>query len=333
MTEPSPAETVADVAAPSRRSWALAFTLFGLTFLSTSLVGAWMQGADPLSEGLPRLQERWAALSEGFGYSIPLLAILLCHEFGHYIAARIHRVPASPPFFVPMPLPPLGTMGAVILMPGRIARRDALFDIGAAGPLAGLCVALPVLVYGLMTSPVEALKPDVMYFVEGRSLLYLGLIYLTKGPIPAGHDVMLNGVAFAGWTGLFVTMLNLIPSGQLDGGHVAYALLGKRQRQVSRWVRLALLPLGVGVSLAYGLPAYLAGIGGDELESQFAPGFPWLMWFVVLSVFRRMAQDEHPPTDPGELSPRRRWLALGTLLLFPLLFMPAWLRASGHIGQ
>lgn len=311
------------------RSWTLALVLFVLTFLSTSLVGAWQQGADPLGAEHAALVQRWIALSAGFGYSVPLLAILVCHEFGHYLAARIHRVPASPPFFVPLPLPPLGTMGAVILMPGRIERRNALLDIGAAGPLAGLCVALPVLIYGLASSPVEPLRPEVTYLVEGRSLLYAGLLYLIKGPLPPGHDVMLNDVAFAGWTGLFVTMLNLIPSGQLDGGHIAYALFGKRQLRYSRLMRRALLPLGIGVSLMHGLPAYFAGLRGDALLNQCMPGLSWVLWFALLRLMVKRTGLEHPPTDPGTLSARRRLVAALTLGLFPLLFMPAWLRLSG----
>lgn len=328
MSSTQPAAATDDLNGPSQRSWALALTLFLLTFLSTSLVGAWQVGVDPLGAGLPRLTERWIALSKGFGYSIPLLAILLCHELGHYVAARLHRVPASPPFFVPMPLPPLGTMGAVILMPGRIARRNALLDIGAAGPLAGLCVALPVLIWGLLTSKVEALDPEVNYLVEGRSLLYAALIWLTKGPIPPGHDIMLNNMAFAGWTGLFVTMLNLIPSGQLDGGHIAYALLGRRQLDFSRLVRLALVPLGLGVALNHGVPAYLAGLRGDALIGQCMPGLSWILWFGLLRLMARRTGREHPPTDPGELSPGRRRLAVFTLGLFVVLFMPAWLRMS-----
>ena len=117
-------------------------------------------------------------------------------------------------------------MGAVILMPNRIQSRNALLDIGAAGPLAGLAVALLVLAYGIMQSNIAPEPQGVVYYMEGRSLLYLGLLYALKGPIPAGYDIMLGPTAFAGWAGLLVTMLNLIPAVQLDGGHVAYALLG-----------------------------------------------------------------------------------------------------------
>lgn len=309
-------ETEPDIAV-STRQVLIAVVLFAATFLATTYVGATQTGADPLKSG------GWAS---GLPYSVPLLAILLAHEFGHFIAARIHRVPASPPFFVPMPIPPLGTMGAVILMRSRIARRDALLDIGAAGPLAGIVVAIPVLVYGIAHSPVAPVPAGVEYWMEGRSLLYLGLLYLLKGPIAEGHDIMLSPTAFAGWAGLLVTMINLIPVAQLDGGHVAYALFGNQQERYSRRVRALLLPLAVGVSLAYGLPGLFRGLHGDALFAGFAPGGQWLTWWILLRLMSRQGKPEHPPTDDDTLSPRRRVIAIGTLLLFVLLFMPAWLR-------
>jgi membrane-associated protease RseP (regulator of RpoE activity) len=211
-------------------------------------------------------------------------------------------------------------------MPGRIARRDALLDIGAAGPLAGLAVALPVLAYGIFLSPVGPI-PDAAHWAEGHSLLYSGLLYLIKGPIPEGHDILLGPTAFAGWAGLLVTMINLIPAVQLDGGHVAFALFGERQERYSRRLRGLLLPLAAAVSLAYGLPALFAGQTGDALYSAFSPGMQWAVWWLILRLMVRGQHREHPPTDAGTLSPRRRILACFTLALFVLLFMPAWLRA------
>jgi membrane-associated protease RseP (regulator of RpoE activity) len=297
-----------------RRSVVLSVGLFMVTLLSTTRAGSLTSG-----DAHPQLMS-------GLRFAIPLMAILLAHELGHYIAARIHGVPASPPFFIPFPWPPLGTMGAIILMRGRIARRDALLDIGAAGPLAGMVVALPVLVYGIATSPVLPMVPGMSYEMEGRSLLYNALLWLLKGPIPAGHDIMLSPTAFAGWAGLMVTMINLIPAAQLDGGHVAYALFGERQERYSRRLRRALLPMAAAVSLAYGLPELLAGTHGDALMEAFAPGMPWLVWWFVLRVIVGRSPREHPKTDDGILSPRRRIVAMGTLCLFVLLFMPAWMR-------
>ncbi|HEX3597238.1 MAG TPA: site-2 protease family protein, partial [Polyangiaceae bacterium] len=176
-----------------------------------------------------------ATLLSGWTFAVPFLGILLFHEFGHYIAARLHRVEASLPYFLPLPvLSPFGTMGAVISMRGRIRSRDALLDIGASGPLAGLFVAIPVLAYGLSLSTVGPIGAE-HYQQEGQSLLYVAMKRLILGPIPAGMDVNLHPTAFAGWGGLLITMLNLLPWGQLDGGHVAYALFGPRQHVYARW--------------------------------------------------------------------------------------------------
>jgi len=313
MTQPhDPSEERADYEAhPAVRHRALPLLLLLLTIASTTYVGS--------------LWDERPSLLGGLAYSAPLMAILLAHELGHYFAARIHRVPASLPLFVPMPLPPLGTMGAVILMPGQIKSRNALLDIGAAGPLAGLCVALPVLIYGIATSPVGP-EPTSTYFVEGRSLLYAGLLYAIKGPIPEGHDILLTPTAFAGWAGLLVTMLNLIPSLQLDGGHVAHALLGDKQERISAAVRKLLFPLGVGVMLYFGSAAYLAGVRGESLWIEAQVGMQWLVWGVLLYFMARRGEREHPPTEGEPLSPARKWIARITLALFVLLFMPAWLR-------
>lgn len=311
MSDADQAGTPEEAARVSQPRIGLSALLFALTCASTTLVGStWSQEKSLLS---------------GLAYSVPLMAILLSHEFGHYIAARIHRVPASLPYFIPMPVPPMGTMGAVIFMPQRIRSRDALLDIGAAGPLAGLIVALPVLAYGILQSPIELL-PQGTYLMEGRSLLYLAMLYALKGPIPDGYDIMLGPTAFAGWAGLLVTMLNLIPALQLDGGHVAYSLFGERYELISRRLRRSLLAVAVAVGLAYGLPAYNAGVRGDALWGELMPASQWLMWWFILSLMARTSAREHPPTDPGMLSPKRRIIAWVTLLLFVVLFMPAWLR-------
>ena len=243
-------------------------------------------------------------------FAVPLMAILLAHELGHYVAARWHRVPASLPYFIPLPsLSPFGTMGAVISMPGRIRSRNALLDIGAAGPLAGMVVAVPVLLVGLAQSEVRELSGPALQ--EGNCLLYLLLKRLVVGPIPPGHDVWISPAAFAGWAGLLVTALNLLPIGQLDGGHIAYALLGERQNQVAR-------------VLHWALPAvFLYNLWTFE---QIEPGLVWLVWFVLLFVLGRFSGANHPPTEPGALSPARRAIAVGCVLLFVLLFMPTPLR-------
>jgi membrane-associated protease RseP (regulator of RpoE activity) len=263
-----------------------------------------------------------AAILSGWKFAVPFLAILLVHEFGHYIAARIHRVDASLPYFLPLPLlSPFGTMGAIISMRGRIRSRDALLDIGAAGPLAGLVVAIPVLWYGLSLSAVGPLS-EGHYLQEGQSLLYLALKRIVLGPIPQGTDVNLHPTAYAGWGGLLITMINLFPWGQLDGGHVAYALLGPRHHAIARWFRRALLVLYVITASEFILPVLL-GHSRMPLMIAFTNSFFWLMWYLVLSLISRMSGGaEHPPTEPGVLSPKRKIVAVITLVFFVLLFMP-----------
>ena len=301
-------------------SWLWPLALFAATCVSTLYVGAEMEG---------QVVESAADLIHGWPFALPLMAILLAHEMGHYVAGRIHGVDVSLPYFIPMPMSLLGTMGAVIRIRSDIQSRNALLDVGAAGPLAGMAIALPVLIYGLATSPVEPL-PDVHevgYIVEGRSLLYLALLHGFHGSIPEGHDIMLSSPALAGWAGLLVTMINLLPFGQLDGGHVAYSLLGPRQDRVSRWVLKGLPFLAVAVSLAYFLPAALAGAPRPVLAANLFAGTAWLVWAVLLLGMTRLAGSEHPPTEDDTLSRRRRWIAIATLALFGLLFMPTWMRA------
>ncbi len=272
-------------------------------------------GAGAVQVATPEDKLDMHLLLKGWIFAVPLLAILLAHEFGHYIAARIHKVPASLPYFIPVPpmLSPFGTMGAVISMRGRIRSRKALVDIGAAGPLAGMVVALPVLVWGLLHSQVRPASGGGM--LEGESLLYLLLKRLTLGPIPAGYDVFLHPVAFAGWAGLFVTMINMIPIGQLDGGHIAYALFGPVQNQLGRMVHWGLLGLG---ALIIGARFWLGGSWGTAIES----GSFWMVWFALLLVLKRFGGRDHPPTEPGELGLVRTVVAAGSLLMFVLLFMP-----------
>lgn len=307
--------------AVGRPSWRIPLVLLALTCLSTLWAGANLHGLSPA--------ERPQDLLAGWDFALPLMAILLAHEMGHYVAGRIHGVDISPPYFIPLPYPfLLGTMGAVIRMRGRIRDRNALLDVGAAGPLAGMVVAMPVLLVGIATSPVQALPAAGSYFIEGRSILYVSLLWLLKGPIPEGHDIFLTPTAFAGWAGLLVTMMNLLPFGQLDGGHVAYALFGTAQDRFGRAV-LASLPLVAALTgAAYAAPAALQGQSGLDLLDEALAGMHWLVWYVVLRGMVRIAGAGHPPVDGGTLSPARRAIAVGTLVLFVLLFMPSWIRTT-----
>jgi membrane-associated protease RseP (regulator of RpoE activity) len=299
---------------PASFDWRKNVVLFALT-----VVAVFWQGANLASARQPN--EPWS-LWAGWTFAVPLLLILLFHEFGHWIAARIHRVPASLPYFIP--LPPiflLGTMGAVIVMPERIRSRNALLDIGAAGPLAGLVVAIPALIIGLRLSQVHA-EVGSGYMQEGQSLLYWALKRIALGRIPDGQDVFLHETALAGWAGLLITMMNLVPFGQLDGGHVAYALLGERHHRMALWIRRSLLLFFLYNLVSFSLPVLR---GDSDLGWGFAIGNStfWLLWYFVVGFLARMSGGyRHPPCDPGELSPRRRGIALFTLLLFVLLFMP-----------
>jgi len=260
------------------------------------------------------------ALPSGWPFAAPLLAILVTHELGHYVAARVHRVDASLPYFIPLPfLSPFGTMGAVIGMRGRIRSRDALLDIGASGPLAGMCVAIPVLIVGLMESKVGPVTGSGVE--EGQCLLYLALKRLICGPIPPGSDVYLTPMAFAGWAGLLVTMLNLVPVGQLDGGHIAYALFGIRQNRYARVLHAGLLVMFLVNVVRFVGPVVMRrswdGVGQAAENAAF-----WLIWYILTGAIQRAGGGDHPPTEPGELSPVRKGLAVLSLVLFVLLFMP-----------
>jgi membrane-associated protease RseP (regulator of RpoE activity) len=321
----SPASVPADDAegspegseAPEPFRWKLNLLLFLATVASVFLTGARYAGEGPEPAGW---RELLRSLPSGWSYAVPLLAILLTHEFGHYIAARIHRVDASLPFFIPLPrFSPFGTMGAIISMRGRIRSRNALLDIGASGPLAGLVIALPVLIVGLAHSRIG---PASLHGTqEGQSLLYIALKRLVLGPIPEGQDVFLGPMAFAGWTGLFITALNLIPIGQLDGGHIAYALFGLRQNRFARVLHASLLGMFVLNLVRFMIPVARER-AWSHAGQAFGNALPWLVWYILLKLIMRAGGQDHPPTEPGELSPVRKWVALFSLLLFVLLFMP-----------
>ncbi|HEX2923210.1 MAG TPA: site-2 protease family protein [Chloroflexota bacterium] len=269
------------------RRW-VSVGLFFATLLSVLWVGAEYEGVpDNLLAGWP--------------FALSLLGILMTHEMGHYLVARWQKIPASLPYFIPMPLSLLGTMGAVIQTNVPSRNRRSLLLLGAAGPLAGMVVALPVLFIGLAGSTVGDFRPLPGSFQEGNSLLYLALkLYQFHMVLPSGNlDVFINSVALAGWAGLLVTGLNLIPAGQLDGGHVAYALLGRRARWLN-WivvgVMLALSPLWEG----------------------------WLLWAGLVLLLGRV--HSVPLDDITPLGTREKLLAFACLLLFVLVFIPVPLR-------
>jgi membrane-associated protease RseP (regulator of RpoE activity) len=320
--------------------------LFILTLLSVMFVGATASYNGPMPEtALGQIETILLHLWVGWPFAASLLAILLAHEFGHYFVGRARGAAVSLPYFIPMPFPPLGTMGAVIILKGLPKNKRALFDLGIAGPLSGLVVAIPVLILGLFLSKVEPLKNT--YYVndgngtvcatsarvgdsyscsdddmlEGNSLLYLGLKFLVKGqlipapahydispilywlrffftgcPIPIGGvDVMIHPVALAGWAGILVTFLNLIPAGQLDGGHIIYAVFGKRARKI--------YPFIIGILAVMGI---------------FWTG--WWVWAGLIFFLGRVHAE--PLDEITELDAPRKAIAILMLVIFILVLTP-----------
>lgn len=213
----------------------VAWVLLLVTVITTILAGTLQQGLNPFDKPLNFLY--------GIPFSFTLLLILGIHEFGHFIMCKLHNVPATVPYFIPMPNM-LGTMGAFIKIKGTIPNRRALLDIGMSGPLAGFAIALPATIIGLILStPVPNFNQDGMQM--GSSLLTFLLVKLIFPSLPDGFNIILHPVGFAGMIGLLVTSLNLLPVGQLDGGHIASALFGAKQWKISKIFMILLIPLGM----------------------------------------------------------------------------------------
>jgi len=292
---------------PAPQPWSvprLNAVLFLLTLLTTTMAGADSAGAFvTLRAPLQSLIN----LRAGLSFSIPLMAILLAHEMGHYIASRRHGVEATLPYFIPAPFPSLffvGTFGAFIRMKTPPRTRRAMFEIGAAGPWAGFAVAIVAVILGLKLSKITPLDTSAGGINLGNSIIFWTVSRVVLGIDPNTVNVDLHPIAFAGWIGLFVTTLNLLPVGQLDGGHVVYALLGGRvHRVVSRlcWAGCALMVV-VPYALGY----------------DFWSG--WLIWFVLV-FFLGLG---HPSTVDAQtpLAGNRRSMAWATVALFILTFSP-----------
>jgi len=283
--------------------------LFILTLLTTTMAGADMAGAPVLLFHPSTLLN----LAAGFSFSLPLMLILFSHEMGHYLASRRYGVDASLPYFIPAPMPSIffiGTFGAFIRMRTPPRTRRAMFDIGAAGPWAGFMVALAATVIGLLRSQVTPLDNSQGGLQLGNSIIFWSVSRIVLGVDPNSVNVNLDPIAFAGWIGLFVTTLNLLPVGQLDGGHVVYSLFGpRRHRTISRLFTLGCLLL-VAVPIA---AKYLF-----HTEIEFWGG--WLLWFTIV-LFLGLG---HPATIDAEtpLAGNRRWAAWATIGLFIMTFNP-----------
>jgi hypothetical protein len=321
------------------QAW-LNIVLFVATVFTVLFMGAWndllyFEQIPPslLTDSASMLERNGYVLAHlwhGWQYALALLAILLAHEFGHYFASRIHRSPATLPYFIPLPLPVelnfLGTMGAVIQMRRPARNRKTLFDIGAAGPWAGFVVALVVLWIGISLSRTTIIPAEGGVAMEGNPLVYLLMkfwvhgqllpqptsyslppvlhwlmFWLTSSPAPYGAlDIQMHPVAWAGWAGLLVTAMNLIPIGQLDGGHASFVLFGKR----ARWIGMGAIGLLVLLGFIYS---------------------GWWLWaalsYYVIGLRNAPLLDEITPLDG-----KRRMLAWATILLFILVFTPIPLR-------
>jgi len=266
--------------------------LFLATILTTLIAGAMMEGANIFSNPIE--------ITKGIPFSFTLLLILGCHEFGHYYYAMKHNVDATLPYFIPAPpfLFLIGTFGAFIKIKSPIYRRDALLQIGAAGPIAGFIIAVPALIIGLMISTVVIVDSEQVGIILGDSILMKILTALIHPGLPDNMDILLHPMAFAGWIGLLVTMLNLLPIGQLDGGHIAYAMLGDKHKIVAKAAFLALIPL-----------SFLS--------------LNWLVWGILILVLMRTTK--HPPIQDirTPLSKENMYVGYVCLVIFLLCFIPA----------
>jgi membrane-associated protease RseP (regulator of RpoE activity) len=306
--------------------------LFILTLFSVFFAGAFFNYDGPLSTDLSIiLPHVIRAIGYGLSFAVSLLAILVAHEFGHYLAARYHKTAVTLPYFIPFPFSPFGTMGAFIQLKEPPKNKRVLLDIGIAGPIAGLVVAIPVLLLGLYLSNLNRLPigEGMGVSLEGNSILYLLAKYIVFGrwlpdpisfgnlppllywiryfftgqPLPiGGTDVLLHPVAWAGWAGLLVTALNLIPAGQLDGGHILYVLLGRRTRNVLPFILIILVILG----------------------TVWSGWWLWAFLIFMLGRFHAEPLDQITPLDSS-----RRILAMIGIIIFFLVFTPVPLTLYG----
>jgi membrane-associated protease RseP (regulator of RpoE activity) len=271
------------------------------TLGTTTLVGGYhyLSFAAGFSDRVPDVA-LGAFLARGLWYSLTILAILGAHEAGHYLACRAYGISASLPYFLPIPFPLTGTAGAFIRIRQPIPTKPALFDVGIAGPLAGFVVAVPALFVGVALSNLARIPDDFSGLELGEPILFRLAAHLVWGQVPDGYSINLHPMAFAAWFGLLATALNLFPIGQFDGGHIAYAALGRK----SSVVTLA------SVGAALGLAFYSSS---------------WIVWTVLAVVLLFVFGWRHPPTydEDVPLDRTRQWLAFVALIVLALCFTPA----------
>lgn len=301
------------------RSLALHLGLLAATFVTVTFAGVQWLNKDPLDLSL---------FSQGITYGLLTIAFLGTHEMGHYIAARLHGVDTTLPFFIPFPpffgLMPFGTLGAVIRIKSELRDRRTLFDVGSAGPIAGFVVCFIILYYGMThLPPIEYLynvHPEYRNLAQipseglrfGKPLLYRLMEIGFAAPsafVPPMNEVYHYPFLCVGWFGIFVTALNLLPVGQLDGGHIAYAMFGSGSHRIAQFVLIGLMILGTAGILPF-------------LGLQFEYGWMgWLMWSIVLALLLRSRRFRHPPVeDVQELDSTRMAIGWLCVLLFILSF-------------
>ncbi len=321
---------VHEVAPPQLPNITINLLFFLATLASVLFTGAVFETELPANADLfAVLEDALFHIWRGIPFAVSLLSILLAHEFGHYLMGRHHNTKVTLPFFLPLPYPfsILGTLGAFIQMKERPKNKRVLFDIGLAGPLAGLAVAMPVLLYGLSLSTLSTLSGSGM--LEGNSIIYLfakfavlgkflpeptsyngvaPVLYwiryiFTSTPSPIGAlDVQVHNIAWAGWAGLLVTSLNMIPMGTLDGGHILYSVFGKNAKKLAPFILAAL----------------------------FLLGFAWQGWWMWALMLHFLGRRHAEPLDQiTELDSTRRKWAIFALIVFILVFIPVPLVVYG----
>jgi membrane-associated protease RseP (regulator of RpoE activity) len=298
--QPFPWEQGIPVIKPKKQRVIINVLLFLATVCTTVVAGAMLERVNPLAHP--------EELTRGFPFSFALIFILLSHEFGHYISSRIHRIDATLPYFIPAPTF-IGTFGAFIKMRSPVLDRRALLDVGAAGPITGFIVAIPFLIIGLTLSEVKtvATVTEGGLFI-GSSLLLSFLTRIIFGNLPDTQQIFLHPVAFAGWIGLLVTSLNLLPIGQLDGGHIAYAVFGEKQEKISRFTFVALIALGTYKWFG-------------QLFNLQIPGWEgWIVWALLLQFMG--LRHPRPINHWIELDRKRKVIGWIALAIFVITFTP-----------
>jgi membrane-associated protease RseP (regulator of RpoE activity) len=290
------------------RRW-LHLTLLVLTIASTTLAGAEYYAGYVSDFGRQKVTFDPLLILQGFWYSGTILLILGAHELGHYLACRYYQVDASLPFFIPMPVVLTGTLGAFIKIREPIPTKRMLFDIGVAGPIAGFLFAVPALFIGVSMSPIAQVPPDLFGYNLGEPLLFQAAAWLMWGPVPEGYSLNLHPMAFAAWFGLLATALNLFPIGQLDGGHISYAVLGRGSTAVT------ICAIGVTIGLTY-----------------FSTS--WLVWTFLLVAMTLAMGPRHPRTIDEDipLDRGRVWLAAAAMVILVLCFTPNPIEPTDLLG-